>query len=171
MSYIYTLGPTMTNCEKAAIEWNKKTNSNAEIILFDTLEDACYEMQQKKDENIVLMSCIVYPKLFELVFNNLTNMEFQELYLTDTYPMVLATKDPKAPIYKVASHPAPSPLLKDTNYEVHLANSNADAALLCINGVTDACITTGRCVEEHSLQIIKDFGAIKMGFALHKLKS
>jgi len=171
MNYIYTLGPAMTNCEKAAMEWNKKTNSNAEIILFDTLEDAFLQMQQKNDKNILLMSCIVYPKLFELVFDNLIDMEFQELYLTDTYPMVLATKDLDATIQKVASHPAPRPLLKDTNYEVHLANSNSEAALLCVNGVTDACITTGVCVEKHNLNIVKDFGKVKMGFALHKLKS
>ena len=172
MNYIYTLGPSLTNCEKAAREWSIKNNFDAQIVLFDTLEFALTSMIEKKQDNIVLLSCIVYPDLHKIVFDNLDLIEFKDVFMSNTYSMVYAVNNERDEIKTIATHPAPKLLVpNDQELEIILSTSNSKAALMCRNGEVDSCITTIIAAKENSLNIIKNFGEVTMGFAIHKLKN
>jgi prephenate dehydratase len=163
---IHTLGPADTNCEKAAKSWIKKHNHHANIILYPTLEEAIKNVSH----NSVLLSCIVYPKLNDLVFDHIDRFELIDCFIEPLYNMVFARKSLGAEIKIIYSHPAPVPLLKripSVSLEtVQLVNSNAEAALLCKQD-DEACITTQKSADKHQLIIQNDFGSLPMGFAIH----
>lgn len=166
---VHTLGPTNTNCEKAALSWITKNELDAEVFLYDTLEIAAEKMTNFDDA--VLLSCIVYPKLHELVFQNLHNMQLVDCFIEPTYNMVLAQRKKGNQVTRIFSHPAPIALLEQTPYSreiVEFVNSNAAAANSCL-GETDACITTIIAANENNLHLVKDFGPVPMGFAIHAL--
>lgn len=163
---VHTLGPTGTNCELAAKIWTQQHRINGEIKLHASLELAIEEA--KKDPYSVLLSCVVYPDLHKLVFNNLNTMEFVDSIITDTYRMVLASKTLDG--HKViVSHPAPASLI-DSGRVVIFASSNSQAALDYMYGIGDACITTSECARRFNMHIIEDYGTIPMLFALHRVK-
>jgi prephenate dehydratase len=163
---VYTLGPRGTNCEKAAKTWLKSKKIKGEIRLTATLEEAVQYV--KNDKEAALLSCIVYPDLHKLVFDNINSIEFFDCFVIDTYPMVLATRGQEYP-RTISTHPAPENLIQPFN-EIMYSTSNAQAALDCAAGKTEGCITTKECAEKLNLKIVKNFGELPMGFALHALK-
>jgi prephenate dehydratase len=163
---IYTLGPEGTNCERAAKAWLKSRKINGEICLQPTLEEAVEFV--KNDKEAALLSCVVYPNLHKLVFDNIKSIEFFECFVINTYPMVLATVGLEHP-RTISTHPAPENLILPFK-EIIYSTSNAQAALDCAAGKTDGCITTKQCAKKLNLKIIKNFGELPMGFALHVLK-
>ncbi len=162
---ILTLGPTGTNCEAAAHHYLKLNGIDAEVELFSTLEEAA-ELVAGNDKGYALLGCIVYPDLHNLCFPFLGKLKLQDVFLFDTFNMMLASCEEHTEIHKVATHPAPQSLVP-TEYKKVFSNSNTHAALMCKNGEADACITTSKSVENEQLHVIKDFGAVPMGFSLH----
>ena len=163
---IHTLGPHGTNCELAAKEWLKINKlHDVFIILHNTLEEALEEVLKKSDV-AVLLGCVVYPNLHEIVFKNLGKISIGDVFVKNTYKMVLAKKRETQIVSSVSTHPAPESLIRDV-YKVKLANSNSQAALDCVTGVTDACITTESCVVFNDLEIIEDYNEVPMGFTIH----
>lgn len=168
---IHTLGPKNTNCESAAKEWfHRHDVKEGKVFLYNTLEEALENMP-KTQEN-ALLGCVVYPYLHNLVFNNLNTLEISDLFIHNTYDMVLASRfDDISSIKTVATHPAPSSLLdKFENIEAVIVNSNSRAALDCKAGVVDSCITTLRAAVEQGLNVLDNFGPVPMGFSIHTLK-
>jgi prephenate dehydratase len=163
---IHTLGPTGTNCELASQSWMDTNNVNGSIILHNSLEEGLQAMVEDKDR-AVLLSCIVYPELHNLVFNNREEVELIGSFIFPTMPMLLAAKSDQYTPGIIASHPAPVALIPDDFTEIKYANSNVAAAKLCQNGEVDACITTEKGANSHGLRVIKNFGSIPMGFAIH----
>lgn len=163
---VHTLGPEGTNCEKAAKAWFKIKKIKAEIQLHPSLEEAVEYV--KKDKNSALLSCVVYPDLHRLVFNNLDCIEFFECFVVNTYPMVLAVKESDNP-RSISTHPAPENLIPPNKVVIH-STSNAQAAFDCLAGKAEGCITTEKCAKKLNFKIIKNFGKLPMGFALHCLK-
>ncbi|MFB9760247.1 MULTISPECIES: hypothetical protein [Bacillaceae] len=164
---IHTLGPTGTNCEKAAKLWFEREGINGEVILHKTLEEAI--IQVKNTENSALLGCAVYPKLHNLVFANLAHIELVDSFIIPTYNMVLAARK-ETDMHqdcKLASHPAPVDLAYTFSDNILLVNSNSQAALDCASGNADACITTITAARKNNLVIIKDFGEVPMCFTLH----
>jgi len=108
---LHTLGPTNTNCEAAAKYYLDKNNLDGEIILYETLESAVDIVANDKDA--LLLTCIVYPKLNKLVFDNLEKLKLVDCFIFNTFEMVLSTKKEVelSAISTIISHPAPTPLI------------------------------------------------------------
>lgn len=105
---IRTLGPTGTNCEAAARHYAQSHGLDAEVVLHSTLEEAIELVIQ--EPRSALLGCVVYPDLHQLVFPYLGRMTLADLFLFDTFNMVLAARDADTPLNLVASHPAPRAL-------------------------------------------------------------
>lgn len=166
---IHTLGPQGTNCEAAAINWLMENNINGKIFLHDTLEQGMVSMNKDTNKS-VLLGCVVYPELHNLVFKNRGTSQLVECFVFPTMPMLLAARDSAHKFNSIASHPAPVALIPDKFKERILVNSNAVAAKKCANGHVDACITTEKSAIQNGLVIIKNYGPIPMGFTLHGKK-
>ena len=165
ISALYTLGPTGTNCERAAREWFAREGRRGERCLHPTLETAVEMMQA--NPSAALLACVVYPDLHALVFSNLHRLELVDCFIMPTYNMVLAARPDVEVIKSVATHPAPAGLVPDAIPEHRFVNSNTQAAIDCASGLTDACITTIVTVGRHGLRIVQDFGPVPMGFTVH----
>lgn len=87
MLTIHTLGPKGTNCEKAADYWLAKNNVKGNVKLYPTLESATESVKEDKDG--LLLGCIVYPDLNNIVFQNLSSLELQNCFVMDTHNMVI----------------------------------------------------------------------------------
>jgi prephenate dehydratase len=163
---VHTLGPTGTNCEAAAHYYlEQHDHKQGSVVLYDTLENAVDGVMTNPSDS-VLLGCVVYPKLNEIVFRNLKSMSLHECFMMPTHRMVLAARD-RGPVRKVLSHPAPVNLVEDRGYDIQLVTSNAAAALECSAGGADACITTSVAAEANNLEILEDFGWVPMGFSIH----
>lgn len=171
MITIHTLGPKGTNCEKAAYYWLEKNKLDGNIILHETLEFAVEEI--KKDNDCILLGCIVYPYLHNIVFKNLSLLKLTDCFVMDTHNMLFASRfNNYRKINSIGSHPAPKDLISkmtnlNNNIESLLFNSNSESALQCAKGTVDACITTLKAAESHKLNILYDFGPVPMGFSIH----
>lgn len=161
---VHTLGPTGTNLEAASRAWMEKNGLSAEVVLHETLEHGVERMQLDGSE--VLIACIVYPELHTLVFSNLEKLEIVECFVQPTHNMVLASRTGAMPS-TIASHPAPRGLVPKDATEVVIVNSNAQAAVDCSRGLVEGCITTIAACRAHDLKVVKDFGALPMGFSVH----
>ncbi|WP_033338226.1 type 2 periplasmic-binding domain-containing protein [Catenuloplanes japonicus] len=161
---IFTLGPTGTNCERAAEEWFRRSGvSTGTVHLHATLEDALEAMPM--DGHAALLGCVVYPDLHNLVFENLHRITLADQFLMPTFNMVLASRDGSRP-GTVATHPAPQSLVP-SGMTKKLTTSNSQAARECAAGLTDGCISTLPAVKAHGLTLVEDFGPVQMGFTLH----
>jgi prephenate dehydratase len=168
---LHTLGPAGTNCEAAARYWlNERGEPPDCIVLHDTLEQAVVGVLQEPKGGI-LLGCIVYPRLHEIVFRNLARMSLRECFVYPTHSMVLACSRAVAVsgmhIATVVSHPAPVDLLEGLDVQILSADSNSQAASRCARGETDGCITTIVAAQANGLHVVKDFGPVAMGYSIH----
>jgi prephenate dehydratase len=161
---LHTLGPSGTNCEAAAYEWFSRQGRTGKVYLHPTLETAAQKMNSDGSE--ALLACVVYPELHTLVFSNLKFLDMIDCFVFPTRNMVLAARNVET-IKSVSTHPAPQKLVPSWIQERRLVNSNAQAAVDCAAGITDACITTIAAAKAYKLQIIEDFGPVPMGFTIH----
>jgi prephenate dehydratase len=161
---IRTLGPQGTNCEAAAKHYVRNNALDADVVLHSTLEEAIGDVLD--EPRSALLGCVVYPDLHNLVFPYLRTMVLADMFLFNTFNMVLATRPGVSVFDRVASHPAPQSLVSDT-YPVILATSNAEAARMCRAGKVDACITTLPASRDCGLEVVEDFGEVPMGFTIH----
>lgn len=161
---IRTLGPEGTNCEAAAKHYVREMGLDAEVVLHATLEEAIGDVVE--EPRSALLGCVVYPDLHNLVFPYLKTMVLADMFLFNTFNMMLATRPGVRVFETVASHPAPQSLVSD-RYPVILATSNAQAARMCRAGKVDACITTLPALRDCGLEIVEDFGEVPMGFTIH----
>ncbi|WWB88578.1 hypothetical protein V5F90_12155 [Priestia aryabhattai] len=170
ISIIHTLGPEGTNCEKAGYLWFERQGIQGQVFLHQTLEEALVHV--KETESSALLGCAVYPYLHDIVFKNLTSLELVDSFIMPTYNMVLASKEEVIANNSllIASHPAPVDLAHSISTNVQLVNSNAQAAIDCLERKVDACITTSKAANEQGLTVVKDFGEVPMCFTLHGRK-
>ncbi|MDW5498295.1 hypothetical protein R6Y99_00610 [Pseudomonas lundensis] len=172
MITVHTLGPTGTNCEKAARLWLENNDCQGEVKLHQTLEDAAKYMVNT-DGGDLLLGCIVYPHLHHLVFKNLNYLKLIDCFVMDTHNMVFASKNSHpGEIKTVGSHPAPQDLIRqvpgiNSQFSLQLFNSNSEAARQCEAGAVDACISTNISASRCGLTILVDFGPVPMGFSIH----
>lgn len=162
---ILTLGPAGTNCEAAANYYIKSNGMDADVELYNTLEEAA-KIVSENTKGYALLGCIVYPDLHQLCFPYLGKMKLQDVFIHDTYNMVLASRHKDQDVKIVATHPAPKSLVP-SKYKTVTSNSNTHAGIMCKRGDTDACITTSKSAENEGLHIIKDYGPVPMGFSIH----
>lgn len=161
---IRTLGPTGTNCEAAARHWSAAHAPKSDIELHQTLEDAmALAIEEPKT---AILGCVVYPDLHNLVFPYLAKMRLADVFLFNTFNMVLAALAGHKDFSLVATHPAPSSLVQD-DYSITLARSNSEAARMCRAGEVDACVTTLPAARANGLATVCDFGEVPMGFTIH----
>ncbi len=164
---IHTLGPDGTNCQAAATFYASRHHPDAAVVLHETLEQGIDEVLA--DRTSVLMGCVVYPNLHNLVFPYLDKLYIADIFMFDTFNMVLAKPPHVTRVQTVATHPAPQALVSD-RYEKSLVNSNAEAARLCKAGQFDACITTLVAAQKYDLVVVEDHGPVPMGFTIHAHK-
>ncbi|MEU7433855.1 bacilysin biosynthesis protein BacA [Streptomyces sioyaensis] len=163
---VHTLGPSGTNCEAAARYWLRENHTgNGTVVLHPTLEQGVPAVLKEPTWS-VLLGCVVYPRLNELVFQNLRSMALRECFMMPTHPMVLAAPS-RGEVRTVLTHPAPVDLLEGRDVRIELASSNAAAAAGCAQGRSDACITTRPAAEANGLLVLEDFGPVDMGFSIH----
>jgi prephenate dehydratase len=164
---VHTLGPTGTNCERAARFWlDRRPASAGTVHLHESLEAAARSVVTDQRPG-ALLACVVYPALHELVYHNLGRLTLRDCFVMPTHHMVLAAPSGAGDIHTVASHPAPVSLAEEIGAGIVLVESNSVAAATCRQGLADACITTSVAASQHQLEVIKDFGAIEMAFTIH----
>lgn len=160
-----TLGPALTNSEKAAEYYIFKEASNeGEVQLYTTPELSIEGLKNGEVDKVIL--CVVYPKLNDIVFKNLDKIRMSSLFHFNTMPMVIAEG---AKGSRACSHPAPVELFKAagiTDKDITLVDSNSKAAQLVKEKKYDLCVTTLKAAEKFDLKIIKDFGEVPMGWAV-----
>ena len=189
---LHTLGPEGTNCAEAARFWLSQPAGNGtpqpgKIVLHPTLEEAAAAMTDPANEQLI--SCAAYPELHTFIFSRLERLVMTHSFVMPTHPMVLARRPADSPtshgIDSIATHPAPRHLanpLQGNRVHDHrtetsdtpsivLANSNADAAVLCAAGEADACITTEAAAEIHGLTTVRNYGPVPMAFLIHAMRS
>lgn len=160
---IHTLGPEGTNCEAAAIHWFDRHRIRGEVRLYRALEDGLAAMPRTPAH--ALLGCAVYPELHTLVFSNLSWLRMTDAFVMPTHSMVLASRGGGA-FHSVASHPAPKGLAPADASTV-MATSNAEAARMCAEAVTDACVTTMVAARRFGLHVVHDFKPVPMVFTVH----
>lgn len=162
---LHTLGPSGTNLESAAHEWFRRRGFDGEVVLHDSLENALADVPATGEH--ALVACAVYPDLHTLTFSNLDRLTMVDSFLLPTHNMVWAsrTDTPRS----AATHPAPSGLVPD-DVERRIVLSNAQAAIDCAQGITDACITTIVAARAHDLPVLRDFGPVPMVFTIHRVE-
>ncbi|WLQ33672.1 bacilysin biosynthesis protein BacA [Streptomyces castrisilvae] len=164
VTVIHTLGPMGTNLEKAAHHWLAGRGIAGDVTLHTEVEDGLDAMAFDGTEAI--LACAVYPRLHDLVFQNLHRLEMADSFILDTHDMVLAGRPDHSGTATIVSHPAPSSLVAGLG-DVTLTSSNSRAAALCAAGQYDACVTTGPAAAAEGLRLIRNFGPVPMIFTLH----
>ncbi|MEV6165509.1 bacilysin biosynthesis protein BacA [Streptomyces sp. NPDC052052] len=164
VTVIHTLGPSGTNLEKAAHHWLAERGITGKVVLHDEVEDGLDAMAFDSTEAI--LACAVYPRLHELVFQNLHRLEMADSFILNTHDMVLAGRPDHTTVSTIVSHQAPSSLVAERG-EITLTSSNSCAAVLCAAGQYDACVTTGPAAAAEGLRLIENFGPVPMIFTLH----
>ncbi|THA61443.1 bacilysin biosynthesis protein BacA [Streptomyces sp. A0958] len=164
VTVIHTLGPSGTNLEKAAHHWLAERGVAGNVVLHTEVEDGLDAMAFDGTEAI--LACAVYPRLHDLVFQNLHRLEMADSFILDTHDMVLAGRPDHPAMATIVSHPAPSSLVAGLGHTT-LTSSNSRAAALCAAGQYDACVTTGPAAAAEGLRLIKNFGPVPMIFTLH----
>jgi len=171
------LGPKGNNIEQAATLWLNRLQiaSKSEVVLRDTPEQ-CLELARSITEDgvvAVFWTCAVYARENEFFFGNPDVFPFffqQEMLLDE---MQLATRSEVLESvqrsetllgWKIASHPSPAPLVKETDALVVLCNSNAASAKACAEGETGLCITTESARKIYGLSKVHSFGSPTMVF-------
>lgn len=166
---VHTLGPAGTNCEEAARFWiQAKGFKKSKVVLHATLEDGLQSLLENPADS-VLVGCVVYPKLHEIVFSNLDRLELVDQFIMPTFNMVYASRG-QAQVQVAASHPAPRGLIEGRGLDIEETTSNSRAANMCRAGLVDACITTMPAAVSNQLDILEDFGPVPMGFTVHAPK-
>lgn len=177
----YALGPEGTNISQACRKWVAETGivSKTTIELGKTPEK-CLEMAQLitgKDEIALFWTCAVFYALKDLFFENPDVSPFFVSYAMLLDEMQLATrKDLQQEViegqipegWKIASHPSPAPLVgylaDNRGCVVVKANSNAEAASMCVSGEVEACITTEKSRQIYGVETLHVFGSPVMIF-------
>ena len=161
---LHTLGPKGTNCELAARSWFERRGTGGTVVLHPTFEEAADHVVITP--GAALLGCVAYPDLHTLVYSHVDELVLVDCLIIPTYGMVLARRPGSPVITSVASHPAPASLAPEGTV-VRLSTSNSQAARDCAAGLVDACITTGTAMEQHRLELVRDFGSLSMGFTIH----
>jgi CheY-like chemotaxis protein len=161
---LHTLGPAGTNCENAARAWLDRRGTPGDVVLHPSFEDAAAAVV--RTPGAALLSCIAYPELHTLLYSHVDSLVVVDCLIIPTHGMVLARRAGVVDIESVATHPAPASLVPG-GVAVRLAPSNSQAAADCAAGLVDACITTRAAMEDHGLELARDFGALSMGFTIH----
>ena len=167
---ISTLGPAGTCSEYASQYYIDKNNYDGRIELYPTFEESVAALKYGKSDCVIIPSA--YAKLAEIIFQELIFIEIADVFKLATPNLVIANKGDVKEIKKVATHSSPSSLAKNyfPNAQLVLAKSNSEAAKMLLASEVDACITTIMCAEKHSLNVIRDFGGIAMGWNVFKRK-
>tara|TARA_B100001094_G_C18093451_1_gene751697 strand:+ start:468 stop:1115 length:648 start_codon:yes stop_codon:yes gene_type:complete len=167
----YVLGPEGTNISQASIEYAKKfsLSEKSEFVFCSTPEESVVLAKREREKGVIPLftTCAVYPKLHSIFFSDSSLMPFLTHHYMELDEMQLAAKTTNiipGIDRKIASHPAPVPLLKHIQGKVLIANSNAHAATLCKEGTVDFCLTTDSARELNGLETIKRFGSPTMIF-------
>ncbi|MFW8634774.1 prephenate dehydratase [Cribrihabitans pelagius] len=160
---IHTLGPSGTNCEKAALAWAGRKCPNAGICLHRSMEQAASAVAGRPRS--VLLSVVAYPQLHSIIYEHLGNLRLIDVFIMNTDNMVLASSTGEMPAL-CATHPAPEKLLPPAMQRIYAA-SNVLAAADCAEGRADGCITTLCAAKRYGLAILRSFGPVPMGFTIH----
>lgn len=169
--HLHTLGPHGTNLEAASHEWLRVWGIPGTVELHASIESALEAVPD--DGRHALTACAVYPALHTLVFGNLHRLRMVDSFVMPTHNMVLASRGAAMPT-TLASHPAPRSLalrglVADDPPKVHEVLSNSQAAIDCVTGKVEGCITTIVAAEQHGLRVLRDFGPVPMVFTIHQV--
>jgi len=165
-SNVATLGPEGTCSEKAANHYIDQNNIKGQVILYPTFEESIKILEQEKADLAVVPSA--YDKLNLLVFEGLGMVVIDDTFTMDTPNLVMAVNN--YDVKTVASHPAPSSLVKRLfpEADIKFTDSNSVSASELAEGNVDACLTTIIAAQKYKLNIEEDFGPVPMGWNVFK---
>lgn len=167
---ISTLGPNGTCSEYASQFFLDKNDYDGKINLFSTFEQAVEDLKEGKSDHVIIPSA--YRNFADIIFQEQYTIEIDDVFKLPTPNLVIANKGNENEIKKVATHSSPSSLVKEyfPNAQLVISKSNSNAAEMLLANKVDACITTIKCAEMYSLNIIHNFGSINMGWNVLKRK-
>lgn len=173
----FCLGPEGTNIVQAARQWIGRLDivEKSNIVFGDTPEDCLTVARQIQEDGTIAVfwTCAVYSQESQFFFGNPDTIPF---FIQETMPLdemqlairpnsVFSIVNGKVPNgWRIASHPSPQHLLKQLDVKIILVNSNSAAAKHCVDGLSDACITTESAREIYGLKKLHSFGSPTMIF-------
>lgn len=168
---ISTLGPTGTCSEYASQFFNIENNIDGQISLFCTFEEAVTSLKEGKADYVIIPSA--YNNLAEIIFQGRNEIEIVDVFKLATPGLVVANRDNNKEIKKVATHASPISLAKGyfPDAQLVISKSNSNSVELLLADEVDACITTNKCANIYSLNVVHEFGEIQMGWNVLKRKS
>ena len=180
------LGPTGTNIEQAARTWiqRMKIAGKANILLCNKPEESVVLARELESPKLgIFWTCAVYVNEYRIFFENPDTLPFmfQQVMPLDSMQLAvpeemwerefvraydLARFGSLSPDMRVASHPSPAPLLRDTVKAANIitTRSNSHAAELCARQEVEACLTTASAARLHKLKTLHVFGSPPMVF-------
>jgi prephenate dehydratase len=173
---IATLGPEGTSSEAAAKHlWNVRGPGGEPVVqLYDTYEEAGDALQSGRASHLVVANAYSAINIFYMA----PSMSLVIAFLFETPPYGLATRNPaKVPReVRVASHPAPIPLIGEllpASYAlagILCADSTSAAALKAQRSEIDLALTTQSAAAVHKLQFISKTRTISMLWSVFTLQ-
>lgn len=168
-SPIHTLGPSGTSSEYASQffhRWMSKNYSNSyhDIYLHDSYELARNNI---KDDKGLLIVANAYPQINDFYMDIRLKLLATFFYDTPLYGLVANKELPDRPL-KIASHPAPIPLIGELLPDdlrikkVIEMSSTSASALAVVSGEVDVALTTEIAAKIHKLKFISRTRPIHM---------
>jgi prephenate dehydratase len=165
-----TLGPTGTSSEVAARIVCDKIGQSADpagrIKLYGTYEEAAESLRQRQVSHIVVANA--YSAINEFYMD--TRISLAAAFVMDTpkYGVVRRRGQEVSRRPKIATHPAPRPLLSQllprylTDSEVLHVSSTSAAAKAVYEETVDLALTTATAAETYGLEFISPTRTIRM---------
>lgn len=167
------LGPAGTNIDQANTHWLRMFGLTEKSVVryAETPEAAIAEaLRPSPDDEISLFwTCAVFYNEAEVFFTNVDINLFLSSIVIPLDNMMLCGRGAGAEsrdlnAVRIAVHPSPLHLLRNTGCELVLTKSNGHAADLCAEGLADMCVTTETCARARNLVVHHVFGCPDMVF-------
>ncbi len=172
---IGTLGPEGTDSQKATEYYLQHIlKTKGAVKLFDTLEEGIGALVKNQTNYYIAPS--ICQKLDSLFFRFIDKIEICDSFVADTHDFVLA-RNPRVK-HEYASIASPASNIALIEHEPSIprditpvfANNKSQSARICGTGRTDLAITNLRSAKIHNLEIIKNYGKIKMSWTVFQTK-
>lgn len=161
---IATLGPEGTCSEMAAQYYGQRLGGNYQVKLYMSFEEAINSLKEQRSTYVIIPSA--YKKIANTIFKEKNYVQIEDVFIFDTPEIVFATNRKRRKIRKIATQSSPKSLLEGLYEEEDFidSDSNSRSALMVMEGLADACLTTMICAQKYSMNIIENFGAVHMGW-------
>ncbi len=143
---------------------------HGEIIMFDVLEKGINALVEGDLDQFIISS--LHPQLNSVFFHHFGKIEIIDAFIAESHEIVLA-RNPKSKheYKKITTGPSFQAFINCSSeipkgLECIISESNITAARLCALGKTDLALTNENAAKIHNLEVLKNFGPIKMSWTV-----